>query len=1186
MRSIKSTKEYDMAVCSQKVSSFLKRAAVVAVGVAAVFAAGGARAEVQWTTGSWKTSGFTPAANNIILGRLPDSNEDKYTPLTDGAASAGATATGAHGNTAQIDSYTSLSFTFETPMIVREVRFYATWGDGGRDQISVSSVTAKTASSADPITLSPGSVTYQTTTFANYAYLADSDGAVLSGGVTSLTINFGAQEYGYVGYPEIEVVGERDFSTPFLIVSGNPLVGGTVDPSYGMHLMSEGTVSACSVWTNENQSIAWKCAGWKLYRVNTDGSCTFDPSVPNATGTGTSFDYEKPDSSVGWKLVWQWSPTYRVQVTAGDGGTAAIVGSTEYFAAGATATATAEPSAADGSVFWTGDLQVGLAPTNRTVSFPVSAATVIKANFTGITSVANSSELTAALDAAAPLIAVEAGDYQLSSERTLSSGVFIQGVTGNPADVTIRAASGKRRVFRLNHADARVRGLTLVGTGGSADGVVYLDKGALENCRVTGGCVGRNTYWGAGVCNYGGTVRRCTIDGNTAAGNIFAGLGFCQKAGLTEFCVVTNNTYSSWHGAAGHPCPAGAYVSGGTVRGTLFAFNSPGKATESTSELSNGFVLHLVGAVTVDGCAIVDNTVNYNVGLLPTAAIFLVKSGYDVPKIVNTIVVNNRDSENADLALAGEKTASYSLLPSSLSVTSGTNNVFEASNTYVWTNGEFRLNAGSAAVDALQPSDDVAGIDLYGRTRVVGTGMDIGPAELPASASEDPEVSIKTDSLSVILPTTSVFTLKLVGFPAGEKTYAWTVDGVAAGTEETLSVTWSAADVGVRTVGVTVTSGEAAASARVVVDVLSKDIYLDAASAHPVYPYASKETAATNWADVLPLIVSGGSLTIRPGTYDLENELVLLMPYRLLGDGPRDAIVLRRDRTGRLATFNHSEALVDGITFTGGFGLGGGTVYLGNGRLQNCNVFDGECVRQNCGGCLYVAKGTVSGCTIGNTTKGTETDAGPIWSGLGLHLAGGLVENCLITNVVGLGMHRAEGHAQGCAVHMTGGTLRNCLVAHNRCTDGTEGTNRLFAAGVYQSGGKIQNCTITANEAGSGPGGYCRNGGGTMVNTIVADNVNNDTEGVYGDADVGGTGAQAMTYCLTNSPCFRNPSAGDFRLRGNSPAVDAGDWTQLGATKAAVKAMADLAGASRLSGFNVDIGAYEYPAIGFTLIVR
>jgi len=34
-----------MAVCSQKVSSFLKRAAVVAVGLAAVFAAGGARAE-------------------------------------------------------------------------------------------------------------------------------------------------------------------------------------------------------------------------------------------------------------------------------------------------------------------------------------------------------------------------------------------------------------------------------------------------------------------------------------------------------------------------------------------------------------------------------------------------------------------------------------------------------------------------------------------------------------------------------------------------------------------------------------------------------------------------------------------------------------------------------------------------------------------------------------------------------------------------------------------------------------------------------------------------------------------------------------------------------------------------------------------------------------------------------------
>jgi len=37
-----------MAVCSQKVSSFLKRAAVVAVGVAAVFAAGEARAATYY----------------------------------------------------------------------------------------------------------------------------------------------------------------------------------------------------------------------------------------------------------------------------------------------------------------------------------------------------------------------------------------------------------------------------------------------------------------------------------------------------------------------------------------------------------------------------------------------------------------------------------------------------------------------------------------------------------------------------------------------------------------------------------------------------------------------------------------------------------------------------------------------------------------------------------------------------------------------------------------------------------------------------------------------------------------------------------------------------------------------------------------------------------------------------------
>lgn len=1162
-------------------SKFGRFAALCAAAVCG-FVSLTARATSQWTCGSWM-NGFTAAENNIVRDLIPTGVGSWQ--MTDGKATAATSAT------PTISNGGSVTFTFDSPMIVREVRVYATWGDDGRDAISVSSVQVTTLTSSDPTTISPAAVSYDYDAnkdhgeFANYAYLVDDAGEALAKAVTSVTINFGNQENGYVGYPEIEVVGEVDRETPTLLVVGDPTDGGTVEPGYGINVFSEGMVSACSVWTNAEGSVAYRCAGWKLYRLEADGSYVFDPSVPNAVGTGTTFDYVLPDSGKCWKLVWQWTPTYRVTVAAGAGGTAAVSGETDYFASGETATVIAVPAADDGYVLWTGDQPFGLNPTNRTVSFAVTGPTAIKANFEGVTWVSDSDELNAALDAQAALIAVRPGDYQLTAERDLASAIVIQGATGNHADATIAAASGKRRTFQLNHADARLRGLTLKGTGGAGNGVVYLKKGALEYCRVTGGCVGRYTQWGAGVCNDGGTVRRCTIDGNTANGNIFNGLGLCQKSGLTEYCIITNNTYSSWHGAAMHPCPAGAYVSGGTLRGTLIAHNSPGKPTESTDTSVEGFALHLAGGATVDACAVVDNTVNYTVGTLPTAAVYLEKVSGVVPTVINSIIVNNRDSAGDDLALAGEKQATASLLPSANGVT-GRDNVFETVNTYQWTDGEFRLDPRSAAVGSAKPilGADYA-LDLYGRTRIVGAAMDMGPAELVAS-DVDPSVTIRTDTTRVYRPATTVFSAKVVGFPAGEPTYAWTVDGVAAGSADSLSVDWT--EPGVHTVAVTVSVGSVTESDSRDIEVLSERLYLDAASTTPVYPYASPETAATNWSQVVPLIVSGGSITIRPGTYAVDAEIALQMPYRLQGDGPRDAIVLKRSGSGRLISITHRDATADGITFSGGSSSQGGTMYVSNGAcVENCNLFDGESGRNQIGGgCLWVGGATVRNCVIGNTRKGTTTGQGPIWYGLGVRLEdGGLVENCLITNVVGIGMHRSAEHAQGCAVHIVGGTLRNCLVANNRCTDGAEGADRAFAAGVYQKGGRIENCTITANEAESGPAGYYRVGG-MIVNSIVWGNVNNDAAGEYDDVNVAGATVQGMDRCLTSDPCFRAPQRGDFRLRGSSPAVNAGSWALVGSTKDEVKAMRDLLGASRLFGNEIDFGCYESQVSGLMLIVR
>ena len=103
---------------------------------------------------------------------------------------------------------------------------------------------------------------------------------------------------------------------------------------------------------------------------------------------------------------------------------------------------------------------------------------------------------------------------------------------------------------------------------------------------MTDGCCAR-LGGGAGVYNEGGTVRRCTIDGCTASGNIYDGLGLYQSSGTTEYCIITNNSYSACHGALRHPCPAGAFVSGGVLRVTSANLSGCRPATDAPAALAD-----------------------------------------------------------------------------------------------------------------------------------------------------------------------------------------------------------------------------------------------------------------------------------------------------------------------------------------------------------------------------------------------------------------------------------------------------------------------------------------------------------------------------------------------------------------------------------------------------------------------
>ena len=96
----------------------------------------------------------------------------------------------------------------------------------------------------------------------------------------------------------------------------------------------------------------------------------------------------------------------------------------------------------------------------------------------------------------------------------------------------------------------------------------------------------------------------------------------------------------------------------------------------------------------------------------------------------------------------------------------------------------------------------------------------------------------------------------------------------------------------------------------------------------------------------------------------------------------------------------------------------------------------------------------------------------------------------------------------------------------------------------------------------------------TIRNVLVAGNSGSTNEFRLGET------ATVTTGLFGVDPKFRNPARGDYRFRGGSPAQNAGTnqtWMD-GAT--------DLQGNPRILNKVVDIGCYEVPQTGLTLIVR
>jgi len=311
----------------------------------------------------------------------------------------------------------------------------------------------------------------------------------------------------------------------------------------------------------------------------------------------------------------------------------------------------------------------------------------------------------------------------------------------------------------------------------------------------------------------------------------------------------------------------------------------------------------------------------------------------------------------------------------------------------------------------------------------------------------------------------------------------------------------------------------------------------------------------------------------------------------------------------------------------------GGGIYVEQGRVHDCLVTGCRSVMSvgysRGGGGIYVKDGTVSCSSVIGNVFDSRGSALTLAGGGGVYAAStnAMVTNCVIalnlaTNSAsggGLAMlyalglnctivsNYADRYGGGCVLNsnsslknsviasnacfyygggiqiMGGATIYNCLISRNKST-----WQWGYCGGVYVNGPcHMSGCTIVSN--------LCRQGGGgggisfdfatgcktNISNCIIRMNQSLSGHSDLYDANNGPNKTSIMFSCVssgsgftiesvvTNDPSFESASNGNYRLRNDSPCINAGineSWM--------INAY-DLSGVQRIRYGIVDMGCFE-----------
>ena len=227
--------------------------------------------------------------------------------------------------------------------------------------------------------------------------------------------------------------------------------------------------------------------------------------------------------------------------------------------------------------------------------------------------------------------------------------------------------------------------------------------------------------------------------------------------------------------------------------------------------------------------------------------------------------------------------------------------------------------------------------------------------------------------------------------------------------------------------------------------------------------------------------------------------------------------------------------------------------------------------------------GVVSNCVVRNcSTRGNNSHAAGVFLGNSdAILTHTIVQNCS-TYETGINAENWQWSKVG-GVQMNAGRIENCVIRNCSNSDNASAAvNAKYVGGILASGGTIVNCAIIGNS-GFHTGGMFANGTARIYNCVFAGNSvleSNTGAGVddharlwnsefyYNCASDTVNPIRADQNCIVGTPAsfFSDYANGNYVPAFGSPLIDAGSNEYVNET-------ADIAGAVRVQGGTVDIGA-------------